>query len=459
MITRATIVHVVPTILTFAVLMAVAWWGHRTGWSLSHEKHGKTEAAGEHEGHWCAEHGVPEAECLLCRKSFAQVMKAKEPKAQVEKGEEIRFSQISSLQVLKTSNITTAPVVETTMEPTFAVPAETIFDATRVTRVMTRMPGIVRQVGKRLGDAVAVGEVLAVVESAEIGRLKSDLMRALAEQAAARATAERIRASAEGGFRTAGEAREAQARLQAAQIAVFDAEQGLLNLGFTVSAADLAELEAPLLAARLRTLGLPADVGGTSANLLPIIATQAGTVTDMNVVSGEAVESGKLLVVVADTSRLWLSLAVTPAQATQVKAGQIVRFIAGDIEAVGSVTQVAPAADDATRLVPVHAVIDNGDGRLRAHQVGNATVVLGQAKAAVMLPRSAFQYDGPTAYVFIQRTPTIFRGLPVQILGTTPDGLAVSRVLPGDVIAISGTEVLKGNLFQEKFGPGCCAPE
>ena len=456
MITRSTIINAIPTILTFAVLVAVAWWGHRTGWNLSH---GKEKPASAHAGFWCAEHGVPEAECLLCRKSFAKEMKGKEPKSQVEKDEEIRFSQISSPEVLKLSNITTSPVIETTREPMFTVPAETIYDATRVTRVMTRLPGLVRQVGKRLGDAVVVGEVLAVIDSGEVGRLKSDLMRALAEQAATRATAERINASVEGGFRTAGEAREAQARLQAAQIAVFDAEQGLLNVGFTVSASELAGLDAPTLAARLRTLGLPTEVGGTSANLLPIIATQAGTITDMDVVSGEAVESGKLLAVVADTSRLWLSLAVTPAQASLVHAEQVVRFTAGSIEVVGTVTQVAPAADDATRLVPVHAVIDNGDGRLRAHQVGNATVVLGQAKAAVMVPRSAVQYDGPTAYVFIQRTPTIFRGLAVQVLGATQDGFAVSRVLPGDVIAVSGTDVLKGNLFQEKFGPGCCVAE
>lgn len=456
MITRSTIINAIPTILTFAVLVAVAWWGHRTGWSLSY---GKEKPASAHAGYWCAEHGVPEADCLLCRKSFAKEMKGKEPKSQVEKDEEIRFSQISSPEVLKLSNITTAPVIETTIEPMFTVPAETLYDATRVTRVMTRLPGLVRHVGKRLGDAVVVGEVLAVIESGEVGRLKSDLMRALAEQAAASATAERIRASANDGFRTAGEAREAQARLQAAQIAVFDAEQGLLNLGFTISASELAGLDAPTLAARLRTLGLLTEVSGTSANLLPINATQAGTITDMSVVSGEAVESGKLLAVVADTSHLWLSLAVTPAQASLVHAGQVVRFTAGSIEVVGTVTQVAPAADDATRLVPVHAVIDNGDGRLRAHQVGNATVVLGQAKAAVMVPRSAVQYDGPTAYVFIQRTPTIFRGLAVQVLGATQDGFAVSRVLPGDVIAVSGTDVLKGNLFQEKFGPGCCVAE
>lgn len=456
MISRTTIVNAIPTVLTFAVLITVAWWGHRSGWSMAHSK-GKPVS--EHASYWCAEHGVPEAECLLCRKSFAKEMKGKEPSAQVVQGEEIRFAQLSSLEILKQANISTAPAVETTLEPTLMVPAETIFDATRVTHVMSRLPGIVRHVSKRLGEPVAIGEVLMVVESAEVGRRKSDLMRALAEQAAARFTAERIQAAAEGGSRSAGEAREAHARHQAAQIAVFDAEQGLLNMGFAVAATDLVGLDAPTLAARLRSLGLPLDAGGTSANLLPIIATQAGTVTELGVVSGEAVESGTQLVVVADTSRLWLSLAVGPTQASQVQAGQVVRFAAGSHSVVGTVTVVAPAADDTTRLVPVHGLIDNQDARWRAHQVGTATVVLGPATPAVLVPHSAVQYDGPTAYVFIQRTPTIFRGLPVQVLGTTPDGLAVSRVLPGDTIAVSGTAVLKGNLFQEKFGPGCCVAE
>jgi cobalt-zinc-cadmium efflux system membrane fusion protein len=121
---------------------------------------------------------------------------------------------------------------------------------------------------------------------------------------------------------------------------------------------------------------------------------------------------------------------------------------------------VAPAADDATRLIPVHAQLDNGSGALRVHQVGSATITLGTAMPAVIVPPGAVQYDGPTAYVFVQRSPSIFRGLPVRVLGTTPDGIAVDRVIPGDAVAVTGTDVLKGNLFQDKFGPGCaCGAE
>ena len=87
--------------------------------------------------------------------------------------------------------------------------------------------------------------------------------------------------------------------------------------------------------------------------------------------------------------------------------------------------------------------------------MGNVTVVLGAPQATVIVPAAAVQYDGQNAYIFIQRKPTIFRGLAVRVLANTAAGFAVDRVIPGDVIAVTGTDVLKGNLFQDKFGPGC----
>ena len=452
MITRATIGHAIPTVLTFAVLIAVGWWGHHTGWALTRPHSGPVDP---HSEDWCAEHGVHESECLLCKKSLMKAQKGKEPAAQVAKDEEIRFAQVASVEVATKAGITTLATTATTLEPTVTTPAETIYEPTRVARITTRVPGVVRQVTKRLGDVVAAGEIIAVMESADIGRLKSDLMRALAEQAAARATSERLRAAAEGGFRTAGDAREALGRLQAAQIAVFDAEQALLNLGMPVSAAELADLDPAALGSRLRSLGLPEGTASTSANLLAITSPQAGVVTELTVTIGEALETGARVAVVADTARLWLALAASPADAVRVKPGQRLQFIAGEVIASGTITVVAPAADDATRLVPVYAQLDNTTNALRVHQVGSATISLGDPKPVVIIPAGAVQYDGPTAYVFVQRTPTIFRGLPVRVLGTTPDGLAVDRVIPGDVVAVTGTDVLKGNLFQDKFGPGC----
>ena len=455
MMTRAALIHAIPTVLTFTVLIAVGWWGHRHQWTVTKPI---SASATEEKADWCAEHSLLESECLLCRKSLAKAQNAREPSAQVAKDEEIRFAQVASVEMLAKANITTLVTSTTMVEPSLVAPAESVYEPTRVARMSSRVSGTIRLMSKRLGDVVAVGDVLAVIESAEVGRVKSQLMHALAEQAVAKATADRARASAESGFRTAGEAREALGRLQAAQIAVFDAEQGLLNLGLTVSAAELADLDPAAMALRLRSLGLPAGMVTHSANLLAMTAPRAGTITALAVGVDEGITAGELLAVVADTKQLCLKFALAPSQALNVKVGQTVRFTTADgIPASGHVTVVASAADETTRWVPVLALIDNDDGRLRANQVGNVTVVLGAPQATVIVPAAAVQYDGPTAYLFIQRKPTIFRGLAVRVLATTAAGVAVDRVIPGDVVAITGTDVLKGNLFQDKFGPGCCA--
>ena len=487
MITRTSVIQAIPTVIACAALLAVGWWGHRNGWALSRAT---AETSGAHAGYWCAEHAIPEADCLLCRKSYAKKMRAEEPPAQVAADEEIRFAQVASSAAVAHANITTAASTATTHTPSLVVPAEIRYDPARVTRVATRLAGVVQQLPKRLGDTVAVGEMLAVIEAPEVGYLKSELMRTLAEHTATRTTAQRLSAAVDSGFKTVGEAHEANARVQAAQIAVFNAEQALLNLGFSLSAAALADLDIVALTTRLRALGLPDGTATGSANLLPIFATQAGTITAVHVVAGEAVAAGALLVIVADTRHLRLLLAVSSAQADTVAAGQTVTFCAdgvlngddvlngdGGLNAdgvqsadgvlrtdsstvhAGTVSLVAPAADEVTRLVPVFAAIDNPAGRLRANQVGSATIITGAAQPAVLVPPGAVQYDGPTAYVFVQRTPTIFRGLPVRILATTAAGLAVDRLIAGDVVAVTGTETLKGNLFQDKFGPGCACSE
>ena len=461
MITRAHLLHSLPTVLTFTVLIAVGWWGHRHQWTVTKSVPASASAPGSANAEiadWCAEHSLLESECLLCRKSLAKAQNAQEPPAQVAKDEELRFAQVASVEMLAKANITTLVTSTTMLEPSVVAPAEIVYEPTRVARISSLVTGTVRLVSKRLGEVVAVGDIVAVIESAEVGRLKSQLMRALAEQAAARATADRVRVSAEGGFRSAGDAREALGRLQAAQIGVFDAEQGLLNLGLVVSAAELADLDPAAMALRLRSLGLPANLVTNSANLLAMTAPRAGTITALAVGVDEGITAGQLLTVVADTKQLGLIFSLTPSQAFSVKAGFAVRFTSVEGAPVsGSVTTVASAADETTRLVPVLAQINNDDGRLRAHQMGNVTVVLGAPQATVIVPAAAVQYDGQTAYIFIQRKPTIFRGLAVRVLATTVAGIAVDRVISGDVIAVTGTDVLKGNLFQDKFGPGCCA--
>jgi cobalt-zinc-cadmium efflux system membrane fusion protein len=453
----ARVSRVLPTVLTFAVLVTVGWWGHHTGWAAPHRSAGHATTGAE-AVHWCPEHNVPEADCMLCKKPLAKAMASKEPPAQHREDELVRFAQVASADVFVKANITTQPATLSAISPTIQATAEIAFDPTRVARLSARLSGVVLQVQKRLGDHVSAGDVVMVIEAAEVGKAKSELMKGLADQSAAQAVAVRVRASTKAGFRTTAELQEAEARLRSAEVAMFDAEQALLNLGLPVSVKQLVELEPEDLAAALRKLGLPQSITAesTSANLLPICAPRAGVITDLNVAPGETVEPGASIAVIADATELLLTIHVTPEVARQLKVDQAVRFASQDgVTTSGKLSVVAAAIDDTTRLVPVRAVVANPEGTIRAHQFGTATITVGEEVQATVVPPEAVQYDGPTAYVFVRRTPAIFRALPVRIVSHSSAGIAVDRVLAGDEVAVTGTEMLKGLSFQDKMGAGC----
>jgi cobalt-zinc-cadmium efflux system membrane fusion protein len=443
----------IPTIATLLVLVGIGWWGHHTGWKAAPRSASASEAAPRED--WCSEHNVPESTCLLCKKPLAKALIAKEPAAYRAPGEEVRFSQLASEEVLAKVGITTAKAEASDVEPSVDVPAETAYDPSRVTRLTSRIPGLIQAVSVHLGDAVTAQDVVAIIESAEVGKAKSELMRAIGEQGAAAAVAKRVAASSQAGFRTAAEAQEAEARLRAARVNVFDAEQMVLNLGLAVSADGLADLEPSVLSARLRGLGLPPAMAAVarSANLLPVLAPRAGTVSELHAIPGESLEAGAPIAVIADTASVWVTFQLPPEVAATITPGRPIRFHPNGGEDVsGRVMVVSSAADEGTRLVPVSAAIDNPGSHLRVNQFGRVTIATGESRKAVVLPPEAVQFDGGTAYVFVRRSPTIFRGLPVPILARTPAGIAVGRLLPGDEVAVTGTAMLKGNLFQDKFG-------
>ncbi|MBI5940457.1 MAG: efflux RND transporter periplasmic adaptor subunit [Caulobacterales bacterium] len=444
-----------PTILTFAALAGLFWWGHHSGWRLAKPTVEPAHAASDA---WCPEHHVPEQACMLCKKSLSKELAAKEPARHRTAGEQVRFAQIASAQVLAKAGIRVEPAIITSVAPRLRVAGETMYPPKSVARLGSRSDGIVRQVLVQVGAVVPAESLVAVVETAEVGRAKSTLMQTVTALDLARTQARRARVTVAAGIRTPADLEEIESRLRSAEVAAFDAEQALRNLGLGINASSLSGLDAASLAVRLRHLGLPEgyDDGG-SANLLPVRAPLAGTVTEIRAVVGEAVEANAPLVVVADVSTLWVSLPVPAGRATQVAVGQAVAFApAAGVAADGTVVAIAQAADPQTRLVTVWATVANAEQRLRVGIFGTATITTGAAMTAALVPAGAVQFDGDQAYVFVRRTETVFRCLPVRVLAREDGRLAVDRLADGDVIAVAGTAALFAVAFSERMGAGCC---
>src|SRR5205823_2575096 len=197
------------------------------------------------------------------------------------------------------------------------------------------------------------GQPLVTLQSPEASSARADHDKAVAQLTSTRAAATYARTARERADRLLAikaasrqEAERAQADDEAAQAALRQAQ------------AEVA-----------RTQGMLEQLGAASASGAMVIRSPlSGMVLSRDAVPGTVAEAGAPLVAVTDPRTLWLEIAAPDRVAASVSSGAHVRFsvpaFPGDtFEA--RVRSVGGALDEATRTVPVRALVENGTGRLR----------------------------------------------------------------------------------------------
>lgn len=454
-----------PTLLTLAVLVAVAYVGQRYHWKLP--SRASLTAAAPARADWCMEHGVPESQCMICR-GRTPVPDAEGSPLTVDgqggaTGEpRPRIIQLATPESVTKAGITTAPATTRAAAATLSANAEVGYDLTRFAQVSSRAGGSVAMVRVNAGDRVEAGDVLALIDSAAVGAAKAELLQAASQLASRTAFVERIRTSTTAGFRNQSDLVAAEAEVKEAHIRLFNAQQALINLGLV---RPQSGAEGVPTADEVRLLGIPPELADqldparTSANLLPVTAPLDGVVISRSIVPGEQIEAGKPLFSVADTSRVWVNIAVPPADANQVAVGQEVRFTPDGSQGpgvVGRVTWISTEVDEKTRTVHVRAEFPNPDGRLLAHSFGRAAIVTERREGAVVVPREAVQWDTSGALVFVRVNSTVFVARNITT-GAIDEGFVevVRGVRAGERVATGGSYALAAQLNHEKLGAGC----
>src|SRR5207249_4955070 len=112
------------------------------------------------------------------------------------------------------------------------------YDQTKIAHLSVPVQGIARHVEKHLGDQVKKGDILFLVELAEVGKAKADFKNYLVEVETRKRRLNLLLP------RTVSEASliDAKNALQTASIALFNAQQNLINLGLPVRIEDMEKL-------------------------------------------------------------------------------------------------------------------------------------------------------------------------------------------------------------------------
>jgi cobalt-zinc-cadmium efflux system membrane fusion protein len=502
------LVQVLPTFLVLLGLSALAGWGHFTGWKLPKFSTliGGEEAKARD---WCDEHGVAESECVECNPNLLPKGKAPPyckihgiPECPIENPEIAQVTgkpqfpkydtrvalellartennsrcklherriQFASAAAFDKAGVDVKEVQEAPMSEYLTANGEIGYDQSR-TRLCSRVAGSVWRVYKNVGDPVREGEVLALVDAAEVGKAKTEYLQAVAQLNLRTKNFEAVRQLMARGATTEAIYRTAENEVSEGKIRVLGARQALINFGLPVNADAVRGLTEEQLAAHVQLLGLPYDLrehqepNGISSNLLPVVAPVAGVVVAREVVAGEVVDNARTLFVIADPRQVWLTLHVRQEDARYLGLGLPVRFRAqGDAAEVGgNVSLVSTEVDEKTRTVKVRATLPNSSGSLRANTFGPGRIILREEKHAVVVPNEAVHWDGSCFVVFVRDRNYLTDGAPkvFHVRKVRPGARddtqteLLAGVLPGEVVATAGSGILLAELLTNKLGDG-----
>lgn len=297
-------------------------------------------------------------------------------------------------------------------------------------RIFPSIAGRVVSLQAQPGDTVAVGAPLAVIDAPDFGQAVADLRRA--EAVALQKSRDLTRAHT-----------------------LFDGEV-MSRRDLEAVEADAAAAKAEGDRARLRLANLAPAGGRIDGERLTLRAPLAGVVVDRQANPGTEVrpDAPNPLFVVSNLKRLWLLVDLPERAAALAKVGATVRFSVEawpGVDFVATVERVGAAVDATTRRIPVRAVIDNAEGRLKPEMYARATLSEGGAPEVVRLPVGALLTGGLSAVVFVQTAPGEFERRPVAVLRQDAEYAYLAPeapIRPGDKVVTRGALLLASEMAQ-----------
>lgn len=344
-----------------------------------------------------------------------------------------------SPEAVESAKIALQPLVRRKVEMTVEATGKLSYNEQQMAIATARVGGRIARVVADYGARVSAGQVLAWIDSPELGAAQAEYRQALAKSRVHEAEVERAKILSAGEAISRGELLRREGKWQAALAELESAVQTLHILG--LSSRDVDDLSAETT---------------HSTTVYPVRAPIAGKVTERTASTGEVVSSDTPLFVVAELEELWLMLQLFEKDLPAVSVGSTVSLECEshpEHRFDGRIDFVADVVDPHSRTITARAVIDNDEQKLKPGMFVYAEIAATVDTDAVpdvpAVPISALARIDDRDYVFVSRAEGVFERREVR-LGRRWSEWAevVGGVQEGESLVVTGAFALKSELLK-----------
>jgi membrane fusion protein, heavy metal efflux system len=335
------------------------------------------------------------------------------PAMSVRQGDKIIVPEGSPLR----SRLTIAAAAAAPVNAKLVLPAMVEADPARSANVIPQLSGRVTALKVHLGDRVAKGQVLVVMDSADLAQAYDDYDKA---QDAAKLTQVNLNRQTE------------QSKIGVASDKDLDQAK-----------SDNAQAEAEFERARqhLNVLGAATESRGPARRLI-VRSPVAGSITSLSITPDATInDPSATLMTIADLSTVWVT-----AMVPEKDLGAVAKDENAEVSLIaypertlhGKVSFVSDVIESDSRRDKIRIAFENRDYALKPNMFASVTLV-GPSQSRVILPSSSLLMNNDRTSVFVATAPWTFERRTVDPLLEDGPSVAIrSGVETGEQVVVKG---------------------
>ena len=306
----------------------------------------------------------------------------------------------------------------------------------KIAHVSSRISGKISSVNASLGDSISSNQVLAMLDSVELGEALNRYRQSKTKLLLAKNNLDRVKTLVDKKIAARKDILQAETDYQMTLTELHTDEERLTLYG--LSAVDLDKIE-------------------HKRQLLPLRAPISGVITEKHAIVGELADPSKSLYTIADLSTVWVMVYVNEKDLAKVHKGQsaIVTVVAfPELRFAGRINHIADVMDEATRTVKARIEVSNPGRKLKPEMFATVELALSVDTPPVLaISEDAVQELEGKKILFVTKNGTEFEPRSIDLGRISGGKVEVTGGLKeGERYASKGGFLLKSELKKGELG-------